>query len=110
MGYLERQRAWQEEEERRREQWRKFQRHCDEIYEERVLHAGSFYPWAILIVVLLLIASFLYSAYSTSRRLQNHRPAVQPPAATPAQGQPPPDTKPKRRADRQAATPATERN
>jgi hypothetical protein len=58
MGYLERQRAWQEEDERRSKEWRKFLELNDKHWE-RVHDVGSFYAWFILIII-----SFLYSAYS----------------------------------------------
>lgn len=107
MGYLGGIEAQREDEELAR----KHRRLLDEIsaaHWGRARDAGSFYPWFILIVILLLLASFIYVAYGTYRGMQNLRPAVAPPAAPPAQGQPPQDTKPKQRAKTQAS-PAPER-
>lgn len=105
MSYLERQRAWQEEDERRREQWRKFQQGCEE-HRERVLAAGNVSPWFLLAAVIVLLASSAYFIYGLRRGMREYRPpaAINSPVATP-RGQPPQNNKPKRRAKKQA-TPA----
>jgi cytochrome c-type biogenesis protein CcmH/NrfG len=109
MSELERYRARREEEEQEKKYNRKLRELCEEQAERVRAFDGYYHPWLVAIVILLLLTSFLYTAYSTYRNLQKPRPAVPPPAAAPAQGQPPQNTKPKRRASRQATTPAPER-
>jgi hypothetical protein len=83
---LERYWKLREEEERERKHLRKLKEMSDEHWE-RMRSYGGTSPWAILIALLLFVASFIYFAYGVYRAQQTYRPAVKP-SATP-QGIPP---------------------
>lgn len=87
---LERYWKLREEEEKERKHQRKLKEMSDEHWE-RVCATGGISPWAILLAVLLFVASFIYFAYGAYRAQQTYRPAVKTPAATP-QGIPPQNT------------------
>lgn len=86
MGNLEKHWAQQEKEERDRKHRRKLEELYGEHFE-RVRAAGNFSPWIILFIALLLVAFFIYFAYSFVR--SSNRP-LQDAVKTPATPQGPP--------------------